>query len=390
MKYVLFKARLKSPLMIHKNRQSNVSQALPFLPGSSLRGAAAGKLIRSGTKPQDGDFRSLFIEEPVCFPDLLPTDEGKSLPGVIPHSSLSCKREPGFGHSKGASHGVTDRLAIAAVSHKMKSPPGADELLCPQCKQETKPLTGFWNTDIAAPRIIRPAMFFRRHTGIDRASGTVAHSMYYISQAIADFYKLEGTETYEPQYLVGGTYMTGPQLERLKPLITGTLFAGADRTSGMGELDVSITEEPAPTFNLEEWNRAFKEKLTRCSKQADPNATLEDLMKPTYFSIKLESHALLVDRFLRPTADLLPDFPGVETVARIVKAHTARGWQSAWGLPKPDDTGLEMGSVFLFAYHGTELKELNRFLEEISVTGIGLRREEGFGKIRVCDPFHLL
>ncbi|MCP5109100.1 MAG: hypothetical protein GY950_37305, partial [bacterium] len=345
---------------------------------------------------------SLFIEEPVSFPDLLPIDKEHSLSRVIPHSSLSCKRERGFsrfdkegekqpGRAKtGTPHGVTDRLAINAVSHKMKALPGADELLCPQCKQEMKPLTGFWNADSAAPRRIQPAMFFRRHTGIDRVSGTVAHSMYYISQAIPDFYKPEDSETYKPRYLVGGTYMTGRQLERLKPLMADTLFAGADRTSGMGELAVSITEEPAPTFNLEEWNRAFKEKLARCSKQANPDAHIEDLMKPTYFSITLESHALLVDRFLRPTADLRPDFQGIEAVARIVKAHTARGWQSAWGLPKPDDTGLEMGSVFLFSYHGTELKELNRFLEKLSVTGIGLRKEEGFGRIQVCDPFHLL
>ena len=233
-------------------------------------------------------------------------------------------------------------------------------------------------------------MFFRRHTGIDRTTGTVAASMYYISQAIADYYKPECSNEYKPQYLVGATYMTGEQLERLKPLIQGILFAGADRTCGMGELEITLEEKPAPTFNLDEWNRMFKKKLARCLDKAAPNALHQEMMKPTYFSIKMESHTLLVDRFLRPTADLQLDFPGVEAAAGISKAHTARGWQSAWGLPKPDDTGLEMGSVFLFQYTGTELKKLTGYLEELSITGIGLRREEGFGRVQVCDPFHTL
>jgi CRISPR-associated protein Csx10 len=399
MKYVQFKARLKSPLMIHKNRQSNVSQGLPFLPGSSLRGAAAGKLIRSGIEPDHEAFRSLFIENPVCFPDLAPADNGDSLSRIIPLSNLSCKREPGFkkpGEDKQGKpyrqvpHGVTDRLAITAVSRKINAPPPAGELLCPRCRQEMKPITGFWNANTANPRRIRAAMFFRRHTGIHRTTGTVAASMYYISQAMADYYKPDCSNEYKPQYLVGATYMTGEQLERLKPLIQGTLFAGADRTCGMGELEITLEEKPAPTLDLDEWNRGFKTKLARCLEKAAPNALRQEMMKPTYFSIKMESHALLVDRFLRPTADLQLDFPGIEVAAGISKAHTVRGWQSAWGLPKPDDTGLEMGSVFLYQYTGTELKKLTGYLEELSITGIGLRREEGFGRVQVCDPFHTL
>ena len=399
MKYIQFKARLKSPLMIHKNRQSNVSRGLPFLPGSSLRGAAAGKLIRGGIKPDHETFRSIFIENPVCFPDLVPADNGDSLSRILPLSNLSCKREPGFkkpGENEKYkacepdSHGVIDRLAITAVSRKMNAPPPAGELLCPWCRQEMKPITGFWNADTVNPRRVKATMFFRRHTGIDRVTDTVAASMYYISQAIADFYKPGCSNEYKPQYLVGATYMTGEQSDRLKPLIEGTLFAGADRTCGMGELEISLEEKPAPAFNLEEWNRVFKTKLARILDKAGPGSPHREMMEPTYFSIKLESHALPVDRFLRPTSDLQLEFPGIAAAAGISKPHTARGWQSAWGLPKPDDTGLEMGSVFLYRYTGTELKKLTAYLQELQVKGIGLRKEEGFGRVQVCDPFNLL
>ncbi len=389
--HLLIKARLASPLMIHKNRQSNVSQGNQFLPGSSLRGAVAARMIRTGAGPEQEDFRALFIENPVRFPDLLPSGPRETLHRVLPFSSLSCKRSPGFpaaGKTFAEAHGVYDRLAVTAVSRMAGVPAG--QLLCPRCKEEMKPFTGFWNAHPHEPRCARPTMFFRRHTGISRATGTVALSMYYISQAIADYYKPEGEEEYKPQYLVGTTTVSPEQAGRLKPYLGGTLFAGADRTSGMGELEISIQPQEVPPMNLTGWNRAFKEKLKGCKEQFSSlsPALWDAILGAEYFSVTLESHALLVDAFLRPTAELHLDFPGVEPVARIARSHIVRGWQAAWGLPKPDDTGLEMGSVYLFKYNGN-LDTLTEPLTRLTHTGIGLRREEGFGAVQVNDPFHV-
>ena len=99
-----------------------------------------------------------------------------------------------------------------------------------------------------------------------------------------------------------------------------------------------------------------------------------------------EFNPILVDNFLRPSAQISLPFPGVEPVLRIAKAQTIRGWQSAWGLPKPDDEGLAMGSVYLFRFSGTGVDnpdDLKNFLAGVSTGGIGLRREEGFGQVSV-------
>jgi len=184
--------------------------------------------------------------------------------------------------------------------------------------------------------------------------------------------------------------MSEAHFTSLKDQIQGTLFIGADRTGGMGELEINLVEKPAPTFDLDIWNNKFKEKLKHYLEKIDPqNLPLDQIDKSHYFSIKMESHAILVDFYLQPTTHLPLPFPDIEIQKQILKEQVVRGWQSAWGLPKPDDIAIQMGSVFLYRYTGNEPEKLTAFLKELSQTGIGLRKEEGFGKIQVCDPFHI-
>ena len=63
----------------------------------------------------------------------------------------------------------------------------------------------------------------------------------------------------------------------------------------------------------------------------------------------------------------------------------AQGWNAILGLPKPDAPGLGRGSVFLFKLNDTADQQR---LAEMEANGVGERREEGFGRVRVCDPFH--
>jgi hypothetical protein len=47
-----------------------------------------------------------------------------------------------------------------------------------------------------------------------------------------------------------------------------------------------------------------------------------------------------------------------------------------------------MGSVFLFRYQGEDLEGLKAKLNLLLIEGIGLRAEEGLGRIAICDPLH--
>lgn len=383
MKYYLITARLLSPLLVQENRQSNMSRGMRYLPGSSLRGALAARFFRLGGSPEDSDFCSLFLDHPASFPNLLPTDDADILSRTLPLTSISCKRTPGFKEQD--HHGVSDILAVTAASRIRQESVSADFWICPYegCGNDMKPFTGFWNGNTGSSCKFEPTMFFQRHTGIDRDTGAAASSIFFTTQAIADFRKDTTSDIYYPQYLSGDIFLDEKQLQILRSLTTGTLFAGADRARGFGELEVSIVEKSPPTFvDLAGWDRAFKEKLK----------SIMGVELPTglYFSIKLESHAILTDIFLRPTSEIELSFPDVESVLKVAKAESIRGWQSSWGLPKPDDVGISMGSVFLFRYTGNDNDNLETLLNELVVTGIGLRREEGFGQISVCDSMHLI
>ncbi|QTA92057.1 type III-D CRISPR-associated RAMP protein Csx10 [Desulfonema magnum] len=386
MKYYRITAKLLSPLLIQNNRQSDTCQSISYLPGSTLRGALAAKffLIRGG--PEDKDFRTLFLDDPPSFPNLLPTDEkGSVLSRVLPMTSISCKRNPGF--KEGDKHGVRDTLAPNAASRIMQASANEDFWKCPECGEDMKPFPGFWNGNLSAPCKFEPTILYHRHTGIDRDTGTIAPSIFFVTQEMADFRKDDKSEEYHEQYLSGDMFMNEEQLEILKTLIKDSLFAGADRTRGLGEIQLSFEEIPRPEVRLEHWNEKFKAKL----KSSMGNNIPEDALSGLYFSIKLESHAILVDKFLRPHSEIeefsVSDF---KLILKMTKAQTIRGWQSAWNLPKPDDLSVAMGSIFLFQYNGDDPEKLRNLLNELAVSGIGLRREEGFGRISVCDELHTI
>lgn len=386
MKFYRIIATLLSPLSIQKTRLSSGSETLSYLPGSSLRGAFAAKYFQEGGGPEDDDFKRLFIEDPVCFPNLLPSDdEGKIIPQVLPLTSVSCKRFPGF--RSNALHGVRDTLSKKLVERNSRE--GLIDWLCPICDEEMTDIAGYWNGDILAPARYEPTLFFQRHTGIDRLTGTIAPTVFYITQAMADYRRRpsEGDpeDGYCRQVLSGGVFMDEVQHAILNTLAHGPLFVGADRTRGMGELHVVIEPSDIAPPDVEGWDQSFKTKVLSLAK----GDLREDMNSGVYFSVKLESHAILVDEFLRPTPELDLGLPGVKAVMKVAKPQIIRGWNSAWRMPKPDDMGVMMGSVYLFRYEAKDVEVLSRLLANLTINGVGLRREEGFGRVVACEPFHI-
>jgi len=382
MRYYRIAAKLLSPLLIQRQRQPSARESIEYLPGSTLRGALAAKFLLLRGGPDHKDFRSLFLEHPACFPNLLPADEkGETFSQVLPMTGISCKRNSGF-KSEGK-HGVKDILAVNAASRISDKPADDEFWKCPECGEDMKPFPGFWNGDCRFPRKFEVSSSYQRHTGIDRDTGTIAPSIFFMDQVTADFHKDDKSEEYYPQYLSGSMFIRDEQLEILKTLIEDSVFAGAERTRGLGELALSVEEMPYCEGDIDSWNEQFKKRLQLF--------TEEDVSANSYFSIKLESHAILTDKFLRPMSEI-EEFssPEFAQILKIVKPQVIRGWQSAWNMPKPDDMGVAMGSVFLFQYKGDKPEYFKILLKELVVKGIGLRREEGFGRISVCDNLHII
>jgi CRISPR-associated Csx10 family RAMP protein len=189
---------------------------------------------------------------------------------------------------------------------------------------------------------------------------------------------------YERQILSGGMFMNDRQIAVLEPLFKTPLFAGQDRSRGMGELQVTVDSFNMEPPDIDTWDLKFKDIMKHnASGNLDPA-----LLSGLYFSLKLESHAILVDEFLRPTTEIELTLSCVEPVLKVTRSQLIRGWNDAWGLAKPNDMGTIMGSVYLFRYTGNNREDLRQYLNNLAVDGIGLRRAEGFGSVLSCDPLH--
>lgn len=374
-------AEALSPIVINEERQSSNNNSLAYIPGSTLRGALASAYLRTGGSAEDSQFKAFFIDTAPAIPNLIPTDSKSNLPSLLPFTAVSCKRNPGFAHE--GKHGVSDTLSVLASSRLTgeQAAQGLWSCSADSCDEELKPINGFWNGDYSAPKRCEPSMSYNRFTGIDRLTRTVAQSILFSSRSIDDLYQQEEIDTaskYQRQCFSGVTSMDAETLATLRLLAQGTLFVGADKTRGYGEIKLSIEEVATCQTDYDGWNLAFREKL----QLNDPPGY--------YFSVSFSSHAILVDRFLRPSLDLELGIDQVELVMKVAKGVTVRGWQTAWGLSKPDENGVKMGSVYLFRYTGDDLHMLKQRLELILREGVGLRREEGFGMVKIDDKLHTI
>lgn len=115
------------------------------------------------------------------------------------------------------------------------------------------------------------------------------------------------------------------------------------------------------------------------------------------FTIDLLAHAILYEQGWRPTmvltAQMLREAAKLEAEVMLLRSFAnygyAGGWNVCWPGPKPSVVSTMMGSAFVFvAPRGLTETDYQR-LADLQLIGIGDRRAEGFGQIRVCDEFHL-
>jgi CRISPR-associated protein Csx10 len=236
------------------------------------------------------------------------------------------------------------------------------------------------------------------HTGIDRLRGTVQEEILY-NREVFD----EGTCFWG---LLKASDEEAPLLQRFIEEVghSGMVRIGTGRTRGLGTVELTLTPLQDPSMSF----AGFRERLlTFDRKLKDYLASyavpvLRKSEEPFYFALTLYSPTILCDEFLRyrgridetALAELLgPPFTreDVRCLHTAAALHRVTGWNDLWGLPRTNEIAIERGSVFLFAcweHSGTGLDRLIEALFRLEEGGIGRRRNEGFGRVRVSDPFH--
>jgi CRISPR-associated protein Csx10 len=369
--------QLCAPTALHRTRAGvQYVGTLDDIPGTALRGALAEAYLAEHGAPDD-IFRALFLSDQVQYGDLWPALEGKQT-ALLPATAQVCKRY-------GLRHLASFRDALLDVWTD-----SGEDKKCPKCGEPLDRASGYLcNLNPVEP--LSPRSRLRVSTAIERNTGTVAREMLFTQHTLVG---LGTPNDKQPLLFQGVVRLFDPTLQdKLVRLLEAnpTLFLGAGRSRGLGQVEVKAwCEAPATEPLAERWCQ-FNEAARRVGAEGGKR----------YFSLTLLSHLALRDDLLHPVLGEitpqhfgLPDgvtwvrYPGSDRAVLFLGAVTVPGWNAALGLPKPDTVALARGSVLLGQYDAGQGQAVLARLTQIEAEGVGERRNEGFGRVAVCYPIH--
>ncbi len=380
---LLVVAEAAGPLApLWRPQAGNVIDSLDHIPGTSLRGALARRLIHSGWHPSSDPFQRAFVRDQICFGPLYPArawrGEHRSAPFPAPRSLITCSRLPGLRDGVARAdqvHGLRDMLrarnplATCHCGARMAGWPG-----WLQVRRET---TGHALQDC------RPERHTIQRTAID-----------------PDTQRGDDGTLRATRRLPRRTWMVGYIWARrdLAEMLLATLGddpidlrVGKGRTRGQGALWARVLRQ-------EPRHESYPLLLPAGHDPERPSAGDKG------FALTLYSDLVAVDRLLRPLATLDPpalwDLLGGDAKSPVPFSAGAAfsgqrevaGFNGVPGLPRSPDTVIEAGSTWWFDWlPGTEPKAVEnarRLLAKAQRHGLGLRRGEGFGRVIVDHPLH--
>ena len=234
---------------------------------------------------------------------------------------------------------------------------------------------------------------------IDRRRGTAAQGLLYAPLVLNEvmYRKEQGQDDIPYPATFRGTVWVPDDYPNPSATLKGIDALGARQTSGLGAVSVIATKRDAESAATV---RARVEQLTERFKQQarvyrDLGGT-KWMVRGHVFTVNLLADAILREQGWLPTQELsaaaLKEQTGIE--APLLRAFTGTavvgGWHATWRQPKPTALATTMGSVFVFhAPDGLSNSDFEK-LADLQTNGIGERRPEGFGQVRICDEFHLL
>lgn len=370
------------------------------MPAPALLGGLAAFMARhAGTA--DDLFRRAFEGGGCRTTALLPVhvDAGNSVevPRIAPLTLRSCKHAPGFVAEGG--HGVEDTLLASSVYATRGEVGLLDALqVCPRCGNVLRSFRGYvgevYASGSGSEPVYRsgpePGRRVQTHVGIDRRRRGAAAQVLY-AREVLDEQSEAGSERFAA--LVEGDDAVLRWLAGALTRPEATLRLGNALARGLGRCLVERFEPAPPLPSLEGRIEAFGRVFAGVPVEGVPIA------------LTLETPALFVDPFLRPQlrpggGDLLQERGSTPAeveaeavlgrlvrVHQVARPHQALGWNGRTRWPHRAEQGLEAGSVLLFAAPEVD-DALVSALAHVEREGVGVRRGQGYGRVRVCDPIH--
>lgn len=387
--------RLDEPLLIARRSEAgNQFETLDAIPGGVLRGALAWRVAQrfksnmeaGGTAYQN--FARLFFGDLVRFSSLTPVAvREKNLSTgyrtiAAPRDLFTCELHPG--HIKPSSdqgHGVWSLLYD-------------NQRECPVCATEDaasgrqaastklEALGGFISLVKNAPRSKhKPKQTVEMHIRIDRRSGRVnTGDLYgYVALEPGQYFVGEITCTDENVWKVLQT-MAG-----LQPGEVNELKLGKATQRGYGKVSAVFRPSEKSLWHLQ----SLTQRLT--STESVTMLLLSDAIVPDpwgRFWRGFDPAWLKHELRLPPKAEVSIDKNEEGEALAFSAVRTVDAFNAKLGLPRTRDIAIVAGSSVRLTFTGIALSDLLKVLEEAEAQGIGLRRDEGFGRVAFNHPVY--
>ena len=351
------------------------------IPGSILRGALAEYLIMQG---RESEIKEFIMN--MRFGFIYPSNSPVLLPSPLPTSTLECKTNPGFQSKESSkeSHGIFDTLMASVAYEELKSVtefPVPLTFKCKECGKRMDKVSGFY-TNIEGQKYEKVEVKRTSQTkvAISRRRKASESEMLYSITAI------------RPQNVFFVGKIVG-EMDKLEDLLDALNEVGIGALTTRGYGVVKAKEEDIKMEGLEERVKSFNRRLEEVWSDIASIALNKDKVAKeptgTYFSVDVLSPAILSDYNGLSTLKLQINLDGKRINPVLFSAYPdfIGGWSTAWGLPKATIYGAGTGSTYVFKVD-EEGEELYQELERIELEGIGKKRDEGYGDVLICHPFH--
>ena len=385
---------LESPMLTGGRKPSGQAvEAVNYIRGGLIRGAVAKAWLADlkNAKP-DAAFKKLFLnDDAAIFRNCTPGSK------VLPATAVSCKDSSGFLASDGEKHGIFDTLLERVVAEKAgwMYQPNCPK---PDCGGRVESQGGFYDKQGKAP--YKRKNFNTRlltRVAINRQRKVAEDELLYHLTAVDPLYYVDKKKKYEKWTLQGSLQIPSCLANRVANILQYKVKRlGGGGSRGLGKVSVTVKKcelQDSLTQHVNDFNNALQEVWETYAGLSNVEM---GAFEGTYFSVNLQSDAILTaedgwQRSMVLTAPMLKQMTGCETEVTFIRSFASYdyvgGWNAAWKLPKETDLVTKIGSVFVF--HTPDIDKWLPKLQTLENIGIGNRREEGFGQITICDPFHL-
>jgi CRISPR-associated protein Csx10 len=409
MKLLTIEITARSPLAFPERKAgTQFRRSLDYVPGATIYGALGAQLgpRYEGTEEE---FRALFraIRCHNAYPAWLGDEWSRPLPATA--------EKP-----KGKTDDVLTDTLIERVCCEKLQPPAYLFSLTDSEGRAQEGARGYHapaRADDLRQQIQRSVtQRVLTRVAINRRRGTAQEGLLYSPLVLSEVTTMrtyqwneqtqreQAVKTDFPTRFLGSVALPdGCDLSIFTDALHAITFLGGRTTSGLGQVEIRVRDAAEAGSSAEDAQtvRERVEALTAAFRQRAP--LYEHFggggwsANGSIFTINLLSHAILYEHGWQPTMVLtgamLEEATGVR--AKLLRSFAtsghAGGWHIQWGAPKPSEVSTLMGSVFVFqTEQGQELEttEYER-LARLQQAGIGERRAEGFGQVRICDEFHI-